>query len=137
IPPVEQVSEVVERVHHDRERVPELVRDPGRELPDRRHLLRLDELALEALAVGDVDADELDPAARSILDVARVREDRYRVAPTREEMEVVPARVSALQRGAPQRGRQRALAGGMDVAARPYEELLANATVLALGVVAR
>src|SRR3989449_6009362 len=67
---VEDLVEIVERVHHDGERVAQLVRDAGGELPDGRHLLRLDELALQALAIGDVDADELHPAAGAVLDVA-------------------------------------------------------------------
>src|SRR5689334_23627902 len=39
------------------QRVVELVRYAGNELPDRRHFLRLDELLLQHLLVGDV-ADE-------------------------------------------------------------------------------
>ena len=47
---VDDLAEIVERVHDDAERVADLVRNAGRQLADRRHLLRLDELALQALA---------------------------------------------------------------------------------------
>jgi hypothetical protein len=55
----EHLADVVERVHHDRERVAQLVCDACGELPDGGHLLGLDQLALEALAIGDVDAHQL------------------------------------------------------------------------------
>ena len=44
---------------------------PAGELADRRHLLGLDELILEALAIRHVDADLLDEALLAVLDHAR------------------------------------------------------------------
>src|SRR5262249_51348555 len=77
---VDDLPQVVERVHDDRQRIAQLVGDAGRELTDGRHLLGLDELALEALSVRDVDAYELDPAAVPVLDVAGVGEYRHGLA---------------------------------------------------------
>src|SRR5439155_1306807 len=105
----------------------------GGELPDGRHLLGLDELALQALAIGDVDADELHPAARAVLDVARVGEHGDQLAPAGEEVEVVAARMPALERAAPEGGRAGALARGMEVLEGPPAELLAAVAEQALG----
>ena len=50
---VDDLGEVVQRVHDDAEWIANLVGDACRELSDRGHLLRLDELILETFAVGD------------------------------------------------------------------------------------
>ena len=44
---IDNLAQIVDRVQDNAQRIPNLVRDPGRQLTDRRHLFRLDELALQ------------------------------------------------------------------------------------------
>src|SRR3989441_3816719 len=53
--------------------------------PPRSTLFPYTTLFRSALAVGDVDADELHPAARAVLDVARVGEHRDQLAAPGEQ----------------------------------------------------
>src|SRR3546814_14370452 len=53
-------SVLVEIADDDGEKVVEIVRQPAGELADRFHLLRLDELLLERLVVGDIGIDGAD-----------------------------------------------------------------------------
>src|SRR6185503_13532154 len=101
-------------------------RDAGGELPDGGHLLGLDELALESLAVGDVDADELHPAPLPVLDVAGVGEHGDGLAAPREQMEIVAAGVAVLERRSPQRGGPAPLEGRMDLLEGAPRQLLAR-----------
>ena len=44
---IDNLAQIVDRVQDNAQRIPNLVRDAGRQLTDRRHLFRLDELALQ------------------------------------------------------------------------------------------
>jgi hypothetical protein len=99
---------------------------PAASCPIARHLLRLDQLALEALPVGDVDADQLDPSPRPVLDVAGIGEDRNALAAAREEVEIVAARVPALDRRPPERRGPRPLGHRVDLLERVAAQLLAR-----------
>ena len=55
------VLEQLDLSAHDRQHVVEVVGDAARQAPDRLHLLRVDELLLQTLALGDVvDDDDLE-----------------------------------------------------------------------------
>src|SRR2546425_12363894 len=101
--------------------------------PPRSTLFPYTTLFRSALAVGDVDADELHPAARAVLDVARVGEHRDQLAAPGEQVEVVAARVPALERAAPEGGRAGPLPRGMEVLEGPPAELLASVAEQVLG----
>src|SRR2546425_7639190 len=101
--------------------------------PPRSTLFPYTTLFRSALAVGDVDADELHPAAGAVLDVARVGEHRDQLAAPGEQVEVVAARVPAPERALPEGGRARPLPRGMEVLEGPPAELLAPVAEHALG----
>src|SRR5262249_36774814 len=112
------LAQVVEGVHDDRERVAQLVRDAGRQLPDRRHLLGLDQLPLEALPVRHVDVHELVPVTVAVVDEAGADEDRHQLARARAQMEVVRGRGALRLCAAQQRFRACLLGGGVEVGDR-------------------
>ena len=71
--PLQRARQRVEIADHDRQHVVEVVRDAAGELADGFHLLRLEQLLLDAPAVGDVEA-----AAEDFLRVPVVIADQHR-----------------------------------------------------------
>src|SRR5207245_5789470 len=86
------------------------------------HLLRMDWLALEPLAVRDVDADQLHPWAGAVFHVARVREHRDRLATAREQVQVVAARVAALESDLPEGRSTRPVGSRMELREGPADQ---------------
>ena len=68
--------------------------DTGGELTDGGHLLGLDELAFQPLAVGDIDVDALDGFLPAMLDGAKMDRDRHHTATPGNEAEVFAAQVA-------------------------------------------
>jgi hypothetical protein len=126
-------AQIVERVHDDRERVPKLVRDAGRELADRRHLLRLHELRFEAALLRDVDADELDPVPAPVVDRTRAHVDGHQLGVGDEEVQVVAARAAARDRLVVERFAGGALGRRQEIGEAPADQLGARHPEHALG----